>query len=139
MPRPELEAWRDLVVRHMFDRLNRADIRDQPKGPFIRPDGSFCASWPEVRYPLPIPTAEEQATDMVYILEPPPVRGKFDVKRAAELGVPNGPIRGKLVKGEDIEVEDPKTGEKRRVRPSDCLVGGGPGAVSLYWLLKRSS
>jgi ribonuclease Z len=130
LPRTELEAWRDLIVDHMFDRSRRTDRLDQPPGPFVRPDGTFSASWPESKFPLPLPTAEEQATELVYILEPPPVRGKFDVKRANELGVPNGPIRGRLVKGEDIEVDDPSAeGGKRIVRPADCLVGGHPGAV----------
>lgn len=137
MSRPELEAWRNLVVAHMFEKEKGTiadNRRDQPKGPFIRNDGSFAASWPEVAYPLPLPTAEEQATEMVYILEPPPVRGKFNAQRAKELGVPSGPIRGRLVKGEDIEVDDPSVeGGKRIVRPADCLSGGGPGAVSHIW------
>jgi ribonuclease Z len=70
---------------------------------------------------------------MVYICQAPDVRGKFDVKKAQALGVPNGPSRGMLVKGMDIEVDDPKVeGGKRTIKPEDCLVGGGPGAVSSF-------
>jgi ribonuclease Z len=68
---------------------------------------------------------------MVYICQAPDVRGKFDVKKAQALGVPNGPSRGMLVKGMDIEVDDPNVeGGRRTIKPEDCLVGGGPGAVS---------
>lgn len=94
-------------------------------------DGHFFPSWPEQRFPLPLPSEEEQATDMVYVFQAPDVRGKFDSERAKALKVPNGPIRGKLTRGETVEVDDPEAeGGKRLVRPEDCLIGGGPGAVS---------
>ena len=35
--------------------------------------------------------------------------GKFDPAKATELGVPFGPIRGKLVRGENITLEDGTT------------------------------
>lgn len=123
------------MVSHMFDKnTNRAERSGRNRGsPFVRPDGLFAASWPEIKFPLPLPTAEEQATELVYILEPPPLRGKFNAERAKELGIPSGPMRGRLVKGEEIEVDDPSAeGGKRIVRPEDCLSGGGPGAVSLF-------
>ncbi|TBU28507.1 hypothetical protein BD311DRAFT_722416 [Dichomitus squalens] len=59
-----------------------------------------------------------------YLLVGPTVRGKFDAKRAEELGIPRGPIRGRLIKGETItfEVDDGQGGKlQRTVRPEDCV------------------
>lgn len=82
------------------------------------------------RFPLPLASDADVATDMVYILRTPDVRGKFDVKTATALGVPNGPERGKLTRGESIEVNDPSApGGKRTITPEQCLVGGGPGGT----------
>ena len=68
---------------------------------------------------------------MVYICQAPDVRGKFDVAKSLQLGVPAGPLRGVLTKGMDVEVLDANApGGKRIVRSVDCLAGSGPGAVS---------
>jgi ribonuclease Z len=108
-------------------------------------DGTVRFARPDTRYTLPPVSDEEVDTEMIYICQAPDVRGKFDVKKAMALGVPNGPSRGLLVKGEEIEVDDPAAqGGKRIIRPEDCLVGGGPGAVSHLnykydnWLTVRS-
>lgn len=65
------------------------------------------------------------------------MRGKFDAKKAKDLQVPNGPLRGKLTGGQAIEFDvevvsgDGTTAvEKRVVKPEDCLGEGEPGAVS---------
>lgn len=67
---------------------------------------------------------------LAYLLVGPSVRGKFDAKKAEELGVPRGPIRGKLTRGEAItfEVDDGNGGKlERTVRPEDCI---GPSEVA---------
>ncbi|KAK6906129.1 hypothetical protein I203_100113 [Kwoniella mangroviensis CBS 8507] len=98
--------------------------------PFVNPDGTICSSIPDTRYPLPLPSRQDVNTQMVYICQAPDVRGKFNVEKANQLGVPKGPARGKLTKGEEIEVDDPSVeGGKRVVKPEECLVGGGPGSV----------
>nr|XP_018259272.1 uncharacterized protein I303_08200 [Kwoniella dejecticola CBS 10117]OBR81430.1 hypothetical protein I303_08200 [Kwoniella dejecticola CBS 10117] len=102
----------------------------QPANPFVNPDGTICSSIPDTRYPLPLPSLEDAQTQMVYICQASDLRGKFDVNKANALGVPKGPARGKLTRGEAIEVDDINAeGGKRIVKPEDCLVGGGPGAV----------
>jgi ribonuclease Z len=144
LSRPNLERWRQMIVDDLFGR----DVRPRPiykpepqapapsgkqaTNPFVHPPNGFInAMRADQRYLLPLPSEVEQATDLVYICQAPDVRGKFDVARANALRVPNGPARGRLVRGESLEVDDPSApGGKRTVRPEDCLVGGGPGAVS---------
>lgn len=53
---------------------------------------------------LPPTTPKDDAVS--YIICPWPRRGKFDVKKAKELGVPAGPIRGRLAQGETITLEN---------------------------------
>lgn len=68
---------------------------------------------------------------MVYVCQAPGVPGKFDNAKATALKVPFGPIRGKLVRGETIEVDDPANpGQKKVVKPEDVIGGGSEGAVS---------
>jgi ribonuclease Z len=146
LSRPNLERWREMIVEDLFGRelRNRPVYKPDPEvsGPSQKqptntnifvfpPNGYINPIRADLRYLLPLPTDAEQATDLVYICQAPDVRGKFDVAKANALRVPNGPARGRLVKGESLEVDDPSApGGKRTVRPEDCLVGGGPGAVS---------
>lgn len=144
LSRPNLERWRKMIVQDLFGRELRprptyktdpeapAPSPRQATNPFVYPpNGYINAIRADSRYLLPLPSEVEQATDLVYICQAPDVRGKFDVARANALRVPNGPARGRLVRGESLEVDDPSApGGKRTVRPEDCLVGGGPGAVS---------
>ena len=67
---------------------------------------------------------------MIYICQAPPVPGKFDNAKAKELQIPNGPLKGQLVKGEAIEYPDPANpGTIKRVEPEDVVSGGRDGAV----------
>ncbi|KAH9852566.1 hypothetical protein C2E23DRAFT_826150 [Lenzites betulinus] len=66
---------------------------------------------------------------LAYLVVGPSVRGKFDAERAKELGVPIGPIRGKLTRGESItfEVDDGKGNKvQRTVRPEECVAATEP-------------
>lgn len=61
------------------------------------------------------------------------VRGRFDKKKAEELGVPNGPIRGKLTAGQSIEIDDPANpGQKKVILPEDVVGPPQDGGVSLH-------
>ncbi|WVQ93116.1 hypothetical protein IAU59_000180 [Kwoniella sp. CBS 9459] len=138
----DAQKWCDAIVGDMFHNgpKARASRRPysprgsptKPANPFVNPDGTLCTSLPDTRYPLPVPTKEDVETQMVYFCHTPDVRGKFNVEMATKLGVPKGPIRGKLTRGEAIEVDDPEVeGGKRIVKPEDCLIGGGPGAIMI--------
>ena len=73
--------------------------------------------------PLPTFTPPVRDGSTAYIVVGPRVRGKFDVKRAEELGL-YGPLRGRVVRGETVTFTvDDGTGAKvqRTVKPEDCI------------------
>jgi len=53
--------------------------------------------------------------------------GKFDLKRAIELGVPNGPLFGKLQNGKQVELED-----GRIIKPNDVLGTPRRGRIVVF-------
>ena len=65
-----------------------------------------------------------------YVLEEDPRPGRFDRERAIELGVPPGPLFGKLQRGETIRVT--KDGTERDVLPSDVMGASRPGRKVVY-------
>ena len=77
-----------------------------------------------------LPNCSEQAIDrsgicLSYICATPSVPGHFDAAKALALGIPKGPLYGRLSRGEDIVV--PSTGSV--VRPSDCIAPAKPGSI----------
>jgi ribonuclease Z len=71
-------------------------------------------------------------TALAYVVVGPLIRGKFDVEKSDALGVPRGPLRGKLSRGEAVtfSVEETVTGEDGKetkvsrtvtVKPEDCI------------------
>lgn len=118
----------------MFGKRMSVPPESTPRSqhPLVTGDGIIRFARPDTRFALPQVSDRDVQTDMVYICQAPEVRGKFDVAKANALGLPSGPVRGKITRGEAVEVDDPSVeGGKRIIRPEDCLVGGGPGAVSL--------
>jgi len=65
-----------------------------------------------------------------YVLEEDPRPGRFDRERALELGVPPGPLFGRLQRGETIKVT--KDGTECDVLPSDVMGTSRPGRKIVY-------
>ncbi|KAH9174677.1 hypothetical protein EDB89DRAFT_1949681 [Lactarius sanguifluus] len=83
------------------------------------PRGASPAGWLN----LPAFTAPRQNASTAYIVVGPRVRGKFDAKRAEELGL-YGPLRGNVARGESVTltVDDGAGGTlQRTVKPEDCV------------------
>lgn len=68
-----------------------------------------------LKYKITPPTINMN-TVVCYALHTPNIPGKFDAKIASSLGIPPGPLRGKLVKGENVVLDNGKV-----VKPSDCI------------------
>jgi ribonuclease Z len=79
---------------------------------------------------------------MSYIVVGPRFRGKFDAKRAKELGIPNGPMRSSLAKGEAVTFEIREGDEviQRTVNPEE-VVGKSetPGVCFFIYIYLLSS
>lgn len=102
------------------------------------------------RVPFPIEIAEVRAGDTVkgnrdgydisafptehgggpsigYLLKEHARRGRFDVEKARALGVPEGPLWGKLTKGEEISLSNGQT-----VKPSDLVGPARSGRLVVF-------
>jgi ribonuclease Z len=105
---PQIPHWVEDVMKSQGKPPRRG-----PKG--ASPAGSLKQ--------LPTFTAPVQDLSTAYIVVGPRVRGKFDAKRAEELGL-YGPLRGKVARGETVSliVDDGAGGKvQRTVKPEDCV------------------
>lgn len=87
-------------------------------------EDSACRPIPVVEGELPKTYPDDSA--LCYILQGHDLIGKFDNKKAKELGVPNGSIRGNLMKGEEITLND-----GRIIKPQDVIGPPQPGKIIL--------
>jgi ribonuclease Z len=90
---------------------------DTVSGPLKRDGYDICA----------FPTEHGGGPSLGYILKEHVRRGRFDVDRARALGIPEGPLWGKLTKGENVELSDGQT-----VRPSDVVGEARPGRLVAF-------
>ncbi|KAI0710377.1 hypothetical protein C8T65DRAFT_648151 [Cerioporus squamosus] len=145
---PDAQEWRKLMLQSMFpmqppppadptkskgekQRASAAlqESADEPPPP---KDRIFTLDRKFARLPrLVADEGVDPATlpTLGYLCVGPTVRGKFDVKKAEALGVPRGPLRGRLTKGETVtfEVDDGKGGKmERSVRPEECVGPSDP-------------
>jgi ribonuclease Z len=86
--------------------------------------------------------------DIAYIIETPDIPGVFNVTRAQELGIPKGPLYGRLKQGHSIIMDDCREIFPHEVLgPSDvgsvailvCSFGSSPGDDGLTSLSKNTS
>lgn len=67
-----------------------------------------------------------------YVFREKDLPGHFDEEKAEQIGIPSGPLRGRLVKGEAITMEDGRT-----FHPQDFLGPTRPGRAVAYCLDTR--
>lgn len=66
-----------------------------------------------------------------YLITTAPIIGKFLPQRAMALGVPKGPLFGKLKAGQSVTFDHPETGRETTVESSQCVEPTSPGVAIL--------
>ena len=140
----EAEQWRQMIVENMFPAKNPkpgkgsdADVDADP--PYVsalrRHPGSFNPAGSDKQLPKMIFTKDsetitpKQKPSLAYVVVGPKTRGKFDAKRADELGL-KGKLRGLVANGTTVTFTTKDAGGKeveRTVKPQECV---GPGENS---------
>jgi ribonuclease Z len=141
------QAWRQLMIQSMFPASQakgrgvntKADTSSTvTRGPFP----------PKFNRPLPVPervligsSDPTLKPTVAYAIAGPRIRGKFDGRKAIDLGLPPGPLRARLVKGENVTVQvNDSNGHvvDREIKPEDCIgesVTPAVGPVSCFsWM-----
>jgi ribonuclease Z len=73
------------------------------------------------------PTEHGGGPSLGYALKEHVRRGRFDVEKARAMGIPEGPLWGKLTKGQEVQLSDGQT-----VRPSDLVGTERPGRLVAF-------
>ncbi|KAJ2915930.1 hypothetical protein MD484_g4468, partial [Candolleomyces efflorescens] len=155
LPEDMAEEWRRLLIARMFPTTGtKFETSEPPKKKSAGKKGkgnkvplaaySLFSQVDEYRrsrarpprgfYDMlpPPPASGPSPPAMSYVIVGPRVRGKFDVQKSIALGVPQGPLRGQLTKGQTITftVEDTVTSEDGTcstvprtitVKPEECM------------------
>lgn len=113
---------RTAEVVGLFDRLcyysRKFPVRalELEPGDVVRMDG----------YEVEALRTKHSVPSLGYCLREDPRPGRFNRPKATELGVPHGPLFGRLQRGETVEVE------RRVVRPEDVMGPSRPGRKVVY-------
>ena len=124
----------DTEIKTLEAHPSQASLTSMPQVPHWAEGSAMCQEKPPGRGPReasptgslrPLPTFTPPVRDgsTAYIVVGPRNRGKFDVKRAKELGL-YGPLRARIARGETVTFTvDDGTGAKvqRTVKPDDCI------------------
>ena len=82
---------------------------------------------PRTGYEIHVFATEHGGGSVGYALREHERRGRFDVEKAKAAGIPEGPLWGKLTKGETIELAD-----GRRLTPDDFVGPKRPGRLVVF-------
>ncbi len=112
-----IEEFADLLTQLGFNNLD-FEVRARGMQPGdVLDRGEYYIEAVKTEHSLP---------SLGYVLREKPRAGKFNRERAIELGIPPGPLFGRLQKGETI-----RAGEKE-IKPEDVIGAQRPGRVIVY-------
>ena len=97
--------------------INEVKAGDTVSGPIKRDGYEICA----------FPTEHGGGPSLGYLLREHTRRGRFDVEKARALGIPEGPLWGKLTKGEAVQLANGQT-----VPPSEIIGEARPGRLVAF-------
>ena len=97
--------------------LFEVSLRELSPGEAVRRDG----------YRIEAYATRHTSRSVGLVLEEDPRLGRFDPERARELGVPEGPLYGRLHRGEEVELEDGTV-----IRPEQVVGSPRPGRKLVY-------
>ncbi|KAF8434881.1 hypothetical protein L210DRAFT_3552991 [Boletus edulis BED1] len=155
------QAWRQLMIQSMFpasrvfsetpDQNVKGKCQETQKakgrGVNTKTDASSTVARspfpPKFSKPLPVPEQTLVGSSdptlkptVAYAIVGPRIRGKFDGRKALNLGLPPGPLRARLVKGECVTVQVKDSNGNvvgREIKPEDCIGESmAPAAVLLF-------
>ena len=142
----DAEQWREMIISGMFpaNKLKSGKLGDDDVGanpPYVsalrRHPGSFNPAGSDRQLPRmnltrdSEPITLKQKPSLAYIIVGPKTRGKFDAKRADELGL-KGKLRGLVANGTTVTFTTKDANGKeieRTVRPEECVGRGDNPAV----------
>lgn len=134
----DADQWRELVVAHMFPANNHKLANEtDPAYVSSRDFGSFNPARSDKQLPKmnftknSEPITPKQKPSLAYIVIGPKMRGKFDAKRADELGL-KGKLRGLVANGATVTFTTTDADGKkieRTVKPEECVGSGENPAV----------
>ena len=138
----DAQEWRKLILQEMFPKVvtqeqdrspskktkntAKEPLKDAPQATPSSSKGSSMGGDKKYAQLPRLASGSDSAGLPVlgYLIVGPTMRGKFDVKKAEALGLPRGPLRSRLTKGESVtfEVDDGNGGKiQRTVTPEDCI------------------
>ncbi|HCU23886.1 MAG TPA: ribonuclease Z [Deltaproteobacteria bacterium] len=88
--------------------------------------------WTTENYSVSAAPLEHTITCWGYVFQEKPRAGRFDAAKAEALGIPDGPLRGRLVQGETVDLPD-----GRRISPETLVGPRRPGRRVAYCLDTR--
>ncbi|RXW24848.1 hypothetical protein EST38_g1005 [Candolleomyces aberdarensis] len=163
LPEDKADEWRRLIIERMFPATRaKLETSGSPKKDAATQGtrkkgkaGKGAKSEPtKSEHAQAIPEDKESGnfdeyrrsrsspSAVSYVIVGPRVRGKFDVKKSIALGVPNGPLRGRLTKGDTVTftVKDTVAREDGTsetvdrtvtVKPEECMGESEPPTAAI--------
>lgn len=158
------QAWRRLLIQSMFpaSQVSSAEPNQNENSPRkgknrngnTKADDHASSTPSRTPFPSkfsrPLPAPERALVGfsdpmlkptVAYAVVGPRIRGKFDGRKATQLGLPPGPSRARLVKGESVTVQvKDENGNlvEREIKPEDCIGESVTPAVSQISYFSRT-